>query len=80
MQLNGIGPMSHSKYSNTVFLGWWNDYLVVYGVEWGGKYIEIIEPKSGEIVGNKILDHHSWRRDSLIPAVMNKLERKKSRQ
>ncbi|MCH9683392.1 MAG: hypothetical protein K0V04_18290, partial [Deltaproteobacteria bacterium] len=51
--LLGIGPISHSAYSNRVALEWKDDHLVVYGDEAMGRYVEVIETRTGATVVNK---------------------------
>lgn len=53
VRLEGIGPILHSKYSNRVQLRFINGWLVVFGDESGGKYIEVLEPKTGRLLSNK---------------------------
>jgi hypothetical protein len=54
-QLRGIGPVSHSKYFNTVRLERVNDeVLAVYGKESFGRYVEFVDLRTGRIVGHKV--------------------------
>jgi len=54
-ELKGIGPVGHSKYRNEVRMGVLDDdTLVVYGDEAYGKYIEILDRKTGKTVGHKV--------------------------
>ena len=53
--LKGIGPVTHSKYSNEVWLGVLDaDTLIVHGNESFGKYVEIVDRKTGKTVGHKV--------------------------
>jgi hypothetical protein len=53
--LKGIGPVAHSKYANEVrMMTYKSDALMIYGKESFGKYIEILELKSGKTVGHKL--------------------------
>jgi hypothetical protein len=49
----GIGTIGHSKYSNAVRLELLHDHLVVFGRESGGRYIEVIDPRTGRSVANQ---------------------------
>jgi outer membrane protein assembly factor BamB len=53
--LKGLGPLHHSKYSNLVQMRFINDWLVVFGKESGGKYIEVLDPKSGQQLFNQVV-------------------------
>jgi len=55
-ELKGLGPVRHSKYWNKAQITFWEGYLVVYGKEAGGKYLEIINIETGHTIGNKKLD------------------------
>jgi len=57
--LEGIGPMAHFKYSNRVILvvekhptspGWG---VVITGRESAGRYLEVLDPKTGKQVAHK---------------------------
>lgn len=51
--VRGLGSIGHSRYSNQVQLRIIEDQLVVFGWESAGKYIEIIDPKNGNIISTK---------------------------
>lgn len=51
----GIGPRSHSQYSNQINLTFDGKYLIVYGNEAYGQYIELVDPESGRTVGHKVV-------------------------
>jgi hypothetical protein len=54
-ELKGIGPVSHSKYFNDVRLEPVNnEVLAVYGKESFGRYVEIVDRKTGKTVGHKV--------------------------
>lgn len=52
-RLWGIGQRQHSQYRNLINLRLGGEYLTVYGNESGGRYIELVDPKSGRTVGHK---------------------------
>ncbi|MEK9141332.1 MAG: hypothetical protein AAB308_09790 [Nitrospirota bacterium] len=54
--LKGLGPLHHSKYSNLVQLRLINNWLVVFGNESGGKYIEVLDLTRGQLLSNKRAD------------------------
>ncbi len=51
--LFGAGPVSHSKYRNSVQMAMVDRRLVVFGWESAGKYVEILDPASGADLGNR---------------------------
>jgi outer membrane protein assembly factor BamB len=51
--LYGVGPVSHSKYSNEVSLRVEGGHVVVSGWESAGKYVEVIDARSGADLGNR---------------------------
>ncbi len=53
--VQGLGPISHSKYYNHVVLKLVRGALVVFGNEAQGRYIEVIDPKSGRTLSNRRL-------------------------
>jgi hypothetical protein len=52
-QLQGLGSVGHSRYSNKVQMILTDNKLVVFGWESGGKYIEISNPASGDLILNR---------------------------
>ena len=53
--LKGLGGVGHSQYTNNVWLEPVNDEVfAVYGDEAFGRYIEIVDMKTGKTVGHKI--------------------------
>ncbi len=54
IQAHALGPIAHSKYFNTVQLGFSKRWIRVTGYEAGGCYIELIEPKQGKSVSSSI--------------------------
>jgi hypothetical protein len=53
--LKGIGPTSHSKYRNAVRLESVDvNVVAVYGKESHGRYVEIVDRKTGKTVGHKV--------------------------
>ena len=53
--LEGLGPVPHSEYWNVVRLERVNDeVLAVYGDEAAGRYVEIVDMKTGKTVGHKV--------------------------
>lgn len=51
--LKGIGPVSHFAYSNYLNLEADGDTVTVFGNEASGKYVEILDAKTGKTVGHK---------------------------
>jgi len=54
--LNGLGPIKHSGYSNRVSLEADHLLITVRGKESMGRYIEFLDPKTGKIVGHRIYE------------------------
>ncbi len=52
-QLQGLGPIAHSAYSNRVRLEWTDGRLFVYGDEAMGRYLEAVEPETGRTLVTK---------------------------
>lgn len=53
--LKGLGPISHSKYRNQVWLERLDDVVfAVYGKESAGRYVELVDFKTGQTVGHKV--------------------------
>lgn len=52
--LDGLGPISHSKYRNRINMEIQNDRVVVYGNESSGQYIESRDLKTGELIDHVI--------------------------
>jgi hypothetical protein len=50
--LKGIGPQDHSKYRNQVWLEVKDDVVIVQGEESHGKYVELVDPKTGKTLAN----------------------------
>ena len=54
-RLEGLGPVEHSKYRNVVRFERVNDEVIaIYGKETVGRYIEIVDMKTGKTVGHKV--------------------------
>jgi len=51
----GIGPQRHSRYSNRINMAADGTYLIVYGNEGFGRYIEMLDPKTGQTVGHRLV-------------------------
>ncbi len=51
--LQGIGSIGHSKYKNSVQIRMMDEYLVIFGWEASGKYIEILNPQDGRLIFNR---------------------------
>jgi hypothetical protein len=51
--LVGLGPVDHSKYSNVVAARLERGHIVVSGWESSGKYVEVLDPLTGEDLGNR---------------------------
>lgn len=52
--LFGVGPVSHSKYRNSVQMAMVDGRLAVFGWESAGKYVEVLDPTSGADLGNRL--------------------------
>jgi hypothetical protein len=53
--LKGLGPVDHSKYSNRVWMERLDDAVfAVYGKESAGRYVELVDFKTGQTVGHKV--------------------------
>ena len=52
-QLQGLGSVGHSRYRNRVQMILTDNKLVVFGWESGGKYIEVRNPASGDLILNR---------------------------
>lgn len=53
--LKGLGPIAHSKYHNRVWMERLGDsVLAVYGRESAGRYVELVDFKTGRTVGHKV--------------------------
>lgn len=52
--LKGIGPQSHSKYRNVVWFDVKDDVITVQGEESHGKYVEIVDRKTGKTLANDV--------------------------
>ncbi len=52
--LKGIGPVSHFRYSNLLNMEADGDTVTVFGNESYGKYVEILDTKTGKTVGHKL--------------------------
>ncbi len=55
-KLEGIGPISHFRYSNQVIVGLTGGAVVAWGNEAAGKYIEYVDAKTGKTVGHKLFE------------------------
>jgi hypothetical protein len=53
--LVGIGPIDRSKYRNRVNIELHGDRVVVFGNESNGRYVEVLNATTGELVSNKQL-------------------------
>jgi len=52
--LQGVGPVYHSKYFNSVTLNADDNVVVVHGHEMVGDYVEYVDMKSGKTVGHRV--------------------------
>ena len=52
-ELYAVGPIAHSAYSNRVDLEWKDGRVVVHGDEAMGRYVEAVDPQTGETLVNK---------------------------
>ena len=54
--LRGLGPIDHSKYFNQVWTEQVDDVVfAVYGRESAGRYLELVEFKTGKTIGHRVL-------------------------
>jgi hypothetical protein len=55
VSLKGLGPIDHSKYRNRVWMEPVDDsVLTVYGHESAGRYVELVDWKTGKTLGHKV--------------------------
>lgn len=59
-ELQGLGQVGHSKYRNQVAIDADGVAVVVRGKESYGRYIEVLDPRTGRTVGHKVFDKQSW--------------------
>jgi outer membrane protein assembly factor BamB len=52
-RLIGLGPIDHSKYSNRVQARVARGQLTVFGWEAAGKYVEVLDTRTGRALGNR---------------------------
>jgi len=53
--LQGLGPIDHSKYRNRVWMESVDDLVfAIYGHESAGRYVELVDWKSGKTLGHKV--------------------------
>jgi hypothetical protein len=53
-RLRGIGPVTHSRYNNLVNIETDGRVVIVRGNESSGRYVEILDTKTGKTVGHKV--------------------------
>jgi hypothetical protein len=53
-RLEGLGPIQHSAYRNLLNLDAQSDVVTVFGNESQGRYVEILDAKTGKTVGHKV--------------------------
>jgi hypothetical protein len=51
----GIGPRGHSQYLNLINLAFDGKYVVVYGNEMVGRYIELVDAATGRTAGHRLV-------------------------
>lgn len=54
VRLKGLGPIPHSKYRNQVNVEADGKVVTVWGKEASGRYVEIIDAKTGKMLGHKV--------------------------
>ena len=54
-ELEGVGPVAHSAYRTQVQMRLDPAGLVIYGNEFKGRYIEVLRPADGRLVGRRFL-------------------------
>jgi hypothetical protein len=52
-RLKGLGSIGHSKYSNRVQMRMIGQWLVVFGREASGDYIEVLDPRNGQLISSE---------------------------
>lgn len=52
--LRGLGPIDHSKYSNHIVLKEQDGFVVVFGNEAAGRYVEVVDPQTGKTLSNHV--------------------------
>ena len=55
-QLQGIGPVDHSKYRNSVSLDLLDGVILVCGYEAFGNYVEIVDWKTGKTIAHRVFE------------------------
>jgi hypothetical protein len=54
--LQGLGPIAHTKYRNRVIIEVDDRRVTVYGNESSGRYVEQLDPRTGKTLANKKLE------------------------
>ncbi len=62
-QLQGLGPVAHSKYRNQVQMRVHGDRVIVYGWESQGAYIEVVDASTGQTIEHRLVP------DALVGAI-----------
>jgi hypothetical protein len=52
-RLRGLGSIGHSKYSNRIQMRMVGERLVIYGREASGNYIEVLDPRDGQLISSE---------------------------
>lgn len=66
-KLFGLGRITHSEYLNDVQMQLVDGKLRVFGWESSGRYIEDVQPTTGDIIATGLVDNHDSRVDALVP-------------
>jgi hypothetical protein len=54
-QLKGLGPIAHSQYRNQVWFAIEGGVIEVRSLEAGGKYIELVDLKTGKMLATRVV-------------------------
>lgn len=68
-KLIGLGPIAHSEYLNDVQLQLVAGNVRVFGWESSGRYIEDVQPTTGDIIAIGLVDKNDVRTDAVVPKV-----------
>ncbi len=56
--LEGLGPIAHKSYRNRVSLSIVYGVVNIYGWESGGKYLELLDLKTGKVLGHRVFERN----------------------
>jgi hypothetical protein len=58
--LRGLGPIRHSKYRNRINMTTDGRVITIWGNESSGRYVELLDQKTGRTVGHKVFPENRW--------------------